>query len=127
MRKVNDGFPAEEAASNYLQRKGYLIISRNYHCRYGEIDIIALKAELIVFIEVKSRRGDMEAAFSSVSIRKRLKLIRSALHFIQNNPQYEKQCMRFDVIGAVDEKREGFFRLEHLEDAFRADGLEEYI
>ena len=124
---IKKGEKGEEAAAGYLQGKGYNILHRNYHCKYGEIDIIALYEEFIVFIEVRSRSNDLNAAFSSVSYRKRIKLIRSALDYITNNERFEKFCIRFDVIGIITDRKTGLYRITHLEDAFRVDDLDEYL
>ena len=118
---------AEVVSCSFLQRNGYVIIERNYRCPYGEIDVIAVKDQEIIFIEVKSRSRNMQTTFSSVSIRKRLKIIRSATTYIMENPQYDQHCMRFDVIGLIYHKKEQLFEIKHLEDAFRVDELEEYL
>ena len=47
----------EEIASRYLKRKGYKVIERNYRTRFGEIDIVARKGRVLVFVEVKGGRG----------------------------------------------------------------------
>lgn len=118
---------AEDASCNYLQNKGYVITARNYSCSFGEIDLVALKEQEIIFIEVKSRRNNMQSTFSSVSVRKRLKIIRTALHYIQENPQFENLCMRFDVVGLIYHQVSELFEIEHLPDAYRVDELEEYL
>lgn len=48
----------EEYAARLLEREGYRILSRNFHTRYGEIDLIAQKGEILAFIEVKTRAAD---------------------------------------------------------------------
>ena len=53
---MNLGAAGEKAAAKYLRRRGYRIVARNYRCRGGEIDLIALDADTIVFVEVKTRR-----------------------------------------------------------------------
>jgi len=49
---------SEDRASRWLQQRGYSLIASNYHCRFGEIDLIATKAFLLVFCEVKQRRSN---------------------------------------------------------------------
>ena len=55
-KKIGD--IGEEKAVEYLKKKRYRILDRNYRCRFGEIDIIAKYDDYIVFIEVKTRRGE---------------------------------------------------------------------
>jgi len=121
------GEQAEELSLLYLQNKGYRIITHNYRSRYGEIDIIVTKDEFIVFVEVKARSKDIAAAFSSVSIRKRLKLIRTALDFLVEHPEFSEHCMRFDVIGIIARDSDRRSYIEHITDAFRVEELEDYL
>ena len=57
--KVNVGRTAEEQAANYLLGLGYTIITRNYQIRGGEIDLIALDGNELVFVEVRWRKDDL--------------------------------------------------------------------
>ena len=58
MNKKLLGRAGEELAAKLLKLKGYRILRRNYYCRYGEIDIIAMKDGAVIFCEVKTRTGD---------------------------------------------------------------------
>lgn len=55
------GFNAESKAVRYLEKNGFKILERNFHSRFGEIDIIATKGQNLHFIEVKATNGDYEA------------------------------------------------------------------
>ena len=57
------GFDAEIKACKYLEKNGYEILDRNFHSRFGEIDIIAKKDEILHFIEAKATNGDYEAIY----------------------------------------------------------------
>jgi len=57
MTRRETGDRAEALARRYLEGQGYRILECNYHCRYGEVDIIALDGETLVFVEVRSKRG----------------------------------------------------------------------
>ena len=92
------GKSGEEIAANYLLKKGYNILFRNYHSQFGEIDIIALDKDTLAFIEVKTRSSNFETAFSSVSFSKQQKLTKTALDFMSKNYEYEDFLTRFDVI-----------------------------
>ncbi len=118
--KKNIGKSGEEIAAHFLQKKGYKILFRNYHSQYGEIDIIALDKDTLVFIEVKTRTSNFESAFSSVSFSKQQKLTKTALDFISKNYEYEDFLTRFDVIVILFDQREEY-RIKHLADAFLPD------
>ena len=118
--KKNIGKSGEEIAAHFLQKKGYKTLFRNYHSQYGEIDIIALDKDTLVFIEVKTRTSNFESAFSSVSFSKQQKLTKTALDFISKNYEYEDFLTRFDVIVILFDQREEY-RIKHLADAFLPD------
>jgi putative endonuclease len=92
------GKRGEEIAVSYLKKEGYRIRERNYRCPLGEIDIIALDGNEVVFVEVKSRKsddfGEPEAA---VDARKQAKLSRIALNYI-NEHNLNDRSARFDVV-----------------------------
>lgn len=86
----------EDAVCGFLVRHGYEIIKRNFTVRGGEIDIIAEKADIIAFVEVKTRTiGSMTSAEEAVDLRKQRLIIRTAQAYLQNAVQ-PLQC-RFDV------------------------------
>lgn len=86
----------EDAVCGFLVRHGYEIIKRNFTVRGGEIDIIAEKANIIAFVEVKTRTiGSMTSAEEAVDLRKQRLIIRTAQAYLQNVAQ-PLQC-RFDV------------------------------
>ena len=113
MSAREQGQRGENAAVQFLERKGYDIISRNFHSRWGEIDIIAQKGEVLCFVEVKTRTS---AAFGAprlaVDKRKQQHLIAAAQVFLQ---QSEACCeaLRFDVIECTPDG------VNHMQDAFR--------
>lgn len=86
----------EDAVCGFLVRHGYEIIKRNFTVRGGEIDIIAEKADIIAFVEVKTRTiGSVTSAEEAVDLRKQRLIIRTAQAYLQNVAQ-PLQC-RFDV------------------------------
>ena len=116
------GQSGEDLAADFLISNGYKIIIKNFPSAYGEIDIIALRKETLVFIEVKTRRtnnnlkSSHETALNSVSLAKRTKLLQTASIFLSQNPVYEHLPSRFDVITIVGWKNN--YQLVHLKDAF---------
>ena len=66
------GVAAEKAASDYLERAGLRIVARNWHCRYGELDIVARDGGTLVFVEVRQRRASgFGGAAASIDAAKR--------------------------------------------------------
>jgi len=117
------GDKGEAIAVKYLESHGYRIILRNYHSRYGEIDIIAELGEYIVFVEVKFRKSSLYGEPSqAVDYRKQEKLKKTALQYIADNELVDKD-FRFDIIevtatGAGAGEDTGEAALNHIENAF---------
>lgn len=89
----------EEKAINVLKQGGYQVLAQNYFSRYGEIDIIALYEQSLLFIEVKTRsKTGYGSANEVISKSKQSKIIKTALCFLENNPQYSDLACQFDVI-----------------------------
>ena len=112
------GQRGEELAARYLKRKGYELVAQNYRSRFGEIDLIVRKGELLVFCEVKTRKDDrFSAAREAVDFRKQRRIILTASRFLAaEGVEYPS---RFDVIEVY--LGEGIFarpRINHLENAF---------
>lgn len=94
------GSAYEQQVADWLVRQNLQIVERNYHCRGGEIDIIALDGKQLCFIEIRAR-STHRAALESVDLRKQQKTILAASVFLAGNPKLAKHVSRFDVI-AVD-------------------------
>jgi len=95
----NTGKQAEIAAVTFLQKQGYEIIAKNFLCKGGEIDIIALQKKQLVFIEVRFRKSTLfGGAAASVSRTKQKKVILAAQFFLQSHNKYACCVCRFDVI-----------------------------
>lgn len=115
-RKV--GNYGEDLAADFLQKKGYQIMHRQYRTRFAEIDIIARHGEYIVFIEVKYRRNLLFGyPRESVGPVKQRKIKQCALMFMAIELRKE-QDFRFDVIDIVDDSADGTFNITHIENAF---------
>lgn len=94
------GQQAEARTCEYLRAAGFLLVTRNYLCRFGEIDLIMKQGHQLVFVEVRYRRSDAwGSGADSVNQTKQRKLIKSALYFLQTNPHYHRFNGRFDVVG----------------------------
>lgn len=109
----------EDKAASYMKRHGYKIVARNCRYRQGEIDIVAEKNELIVFVEVKTRKNsDYAEAREFVTSAKQQRVIAAAQLWMQQN-DCEKQP-RFDVIEVYSLYGEKGLniKINHLENAF---------
>lgn len=109
------GVLGESYAENFLKEKGYIIVGKNYKNFFGEIDLIAKKEDLIVFVEVKSRRSMKYGhAFEAVNYKKQNKIYNTSLSYIQDRNLRDIQ-FRYDIIEVyVFEKIE----INHIIDAF---------
>lgn len=94
----NMGLWGEDKAVEFLKAKNYTILARNYHSRFGEIDIIARKQNTIIFVEVKTRKNTafgFPAEF--VDYKKQQKIMKTAQLYINDNFNAEFDY-RFDII-----------------------------
>jgi putative endonuclease len=113
----NLGQRGETLAAEHLRAKNYEIIARNWRCAYGEIDLVARKEDLLVFVEVKTRRSnDTESALASISTIKREKLIATVHHYLAGIDA-EEPLWRFDVI-AIAFRQNTVTAIDHVENAF---------
>ena len=93
------GRAGEEAAAIFLENKGMRIINRNYRHRGGEVDIIALDQETLVFIEVKTWSSyGIEALEQGLDVKKQRRIIETAKYFLTAHREYRYMAVRFDVI-----------------------------
>ena len=116
MATHNDfGIEGEAIAERYLTTKGYSILAKNYRFEKSEIDIIAKKENILIFVGVKART-DNRYGFpeEAISDKKKEKLMEGAeAYLLENN----LQCpIRFDVIAIT--KSANSIEIEHIEDAF---------
>lgn len=112
------GEAAEAQARQYLEQHGLRLLARNWRCRLGELDLVMLDADTVVFVEVRYRRhsawGD---AIESVNSRKREKLSRAAQLFLQQESRWAKYPCRFDVI-AINANGQAPAHLDWIQNAF---------
>lgn len=95
---VDKGKWGEELAATYLREKGYQIVFQNFYSKYGELDIVAKKRNLLVFIEVKTRTQNcFGTPAEAVDARKR-KHMTYAANFFMHRFGFQNVDMRFDVI-----------------------------
>ena len=79
----NNGNRAERLAAQFLQQRGLKLLQQNYHCRFGEIDLVMQDGDTLVFAEVRLRsRSDFGGASASINHAKQKKLVRAAQHYL---------------------------------------------
>jgi putative endonuclease len=104
----------EQTAAEYLQARGYTILARNLHTPHGEIDIVAGKDDLILFVEVKTRSSHSFAyPEDSVTRRKQAHMLSAAETYLEQHPE-SGETWQFDVI-AVEGQPGGKAQIEHFE------------
>ena len=111
----------EAQAAAYLRNKGYTIVAANYRCRMGEIDLVAQKSHVIIFVEVKLRKNsDFAEALEHVDRRKQERIKIAANLYLSEN-DFMDANVRFDVIEIYAPQGTQTKKLEihHLEDAFQ--------
>jgi len=110
------GHQGEQLAAAYLQSRGYSIITCNWRCAHGELDIVAHKDDTFVFVEVRTRRASStEEAFQSVNPHKQNRLQKLAYSYLSDN-HLQDVLWRVDVI-AVALPYRGQPVIEHVENA----------
>jgi putative endonuclease len=110
------GKEGERVAEQYLKKKGYKLVERNYRCAAGELDLIVLDRRVVVFVEVKTRTGQgFGSPLEAVEFRKQRKMIRAAQYFLSAKGLHQRDA-RFDVVGVSWPGIEPI--VEHIENAF---------
>jgi len=118
MDKKLIGKTGEDAVCRYLEERGYSIRARNYHSRYGELDIVASFGEYIVFVEVKTRADRRFAnPCEFVDGRKQDKIMKTSMIYMQKNEL--DSAMRFDVAEVICNKGK-IEEINYIENAFWA-------
>lgn len=98
----HSGKIGEDYAAALLESKGFVVIERNYHSRWGEIDIIARDDSYILFVEVKTRaEGSDSHPLEAVTRSKQKKIIKTALQYLSDHAEVAELQPRFDVVGII--------------------------
>lgn len=111
------GLRGEEKVADYLQKKGYTILVKNYRCKAGEIDIIARDGEELVFIEVKTRSSlRFGSPAEAVTPRKQRQITRTAQWYLSERQLFDVPA-RFDVITVLGADQANA-TIDHIDNAF---------
>ena len=113
------GKTGEDSASRFLAQQGYRILERNFSIPSGEIDLIALDRDTLVFVEVKTRTSDAYGAPElAVDSRKQARMTKAALAYLKRRKLHQMPC-RFDVVAITRTPEE---RIELIRNAFETNG-----
>ena len=120
MNRRSLGASGEDVAWEHLRRAGYALVAKNFRSRFGELDLVVEKDGVVVFVEVRSKRGDRYgSAFESVDWRKQRQIGRMAAEFLARR-RWTGRRTRFDVVAVEWQDAEA--RIDHLESAFELPG-----
>jgi len=118
--RQRSGRDAEGLAHSHLAAQGLRLLAQNWRCRCGELDLVMLDGDTVVFVEVRYRRHlAWGGALESVDARKRLKLIRTAQYFLQKESRWARHPCRFDVV-AISAGERAPDQLNWIRNAFDA-------
>ena len=114
----------ERFSESYLKKKGMKLITRNFNCRHGEIDLIMQDEQTLVFVEVRYRNNPgFGSALDSITPTKQKKIIKTAQYYLQTNSWTNHLFCRFDAFGIIgNDKQEANsasdYQFEWIKDAF---------
>jgi putative endonuclease len=112
------GRAGEDAAAAHMERLGYVVVARNHRTRFGELDLVCFGDGTLVFVEVKTRRGQ-GSPWDALGAQKQGRVRRMAASYlaeVADRPLAGE--LRFDAIGVVFDARARMVRLDHVEAAF---------
>jgi putative endonuclease len=113
--KIEEGNRGEEIAVKYLQDKGYKIIDRNFRLKGGEIDIVAVKDGILIFVEVKTRTSNQfGTGFEAITSWKIKSLIKSAYFYKATHRDLPEE-MRIDAVSIMVDNFSNSHSIEHIE------------
>lgn len=101
-KHLQTGRDAEARACAHLQHQGLLLLTRNYRCTQGELDLVMEHGPSVVFVEVRYRADDrFGSAADSVTLRKQAKVRAAAQHYLLLHPALAQRPCRFDVMAVA--------------------------
>lgn len=116
------GRHGEKLARRFLERVGHRIIAQNYRCPAGELDLITLDGETVVFVEVKTRRSEQaEDVERAVNSAKQRQLARVSRYYLTAVPAARQRPCRFDIL-AIVASPDGSTSIRHHPNAFAPPG-----
>lgn len=119
LKRKELGAVGEAAAEQRLKEQGFRLLARNWRCRTGEIDIIAMDGEILVFVEVRTRsgRGAFGTPLESVNARKQRQIIETSQVYMHQQRQQGRQ-VRYDVLAVQTDPTGVVLHIEQIRNAF---------
>ncbi|MEM6998872.1 MAG: YraN family protein [Pseudomonadota bacterium] len=118
-KKKNTGKLAEEFAATYLKKNNVRIVSKNYLCRFGEIDLIGIEKNILIFIEVRYRKNERYlSAVETIDQTKCNKIITTSKYYLNEYKKYQSYFCRYDVITITGDFQQPV--IEWIKNAFQA-------
>jgi len=111
--KLSKGKLYEDKAVDYLMKNGYKLISRNYSCKFGEIDAILFKNKEIIIVEIKGGK-EFPPPFFRINKNKLKKIILTFELYINENPKISYETVRFDVVSVTSSGSSSDFEFTHF-------------
>ncbi len=113
------GKQAEEIAANYLRNQKVELLTQNFHSRFGEIDLIGLDKEILIFVEVRYRKNEhFLAAVETIDQHKCRKIIITSEYYLNKHKKYQSHLCRYDVMTITGELESP--AIEWIKNAFQA-------
>lgn len=120
MSTYTRGQVGEEYVVHLLEKKDYKVLKRNFRYRAKEVDIISVKDNTLIFIEVKNwELMPLEDIGVAVNKAKRKKIIDVSKKFLMDHPEYNDYHIRYDIISLTDNMR----NIHHIQNAFMETGV----
>ena len=108
----------ERHAARLLVERGHEIIARGWRCAAGELDLVTLHGGELVFVEVRTRRGErLGTPEESIDARKAARLLALGDHFLAAHPEYDGRIWRIDLVALVLDAAGRIVRADHYENA----------
>jgi putative endonuclease len=126
-REPTLGEQGERQAARFLRRKGYKIVAARRKLRYGEIDIVAVDGQTVVFVEVKTRRAEIGVTpAEAVDPLRRRRLSRAAVAFLKGHSLLDYPA-RFDIVEVIWPEDSRRPTIRHHQNAFPAEGRGQFF
>ncbi|MDQ2652438.1 MAG: YraN family protein [Chloroflexota bacterium] len=119
MRTARQGLgdAGEHLARRQLEANGYTCLAEQWRCPTGELDLVMRQGDVLVFVEVKVRRGGLIEAEQAVTPAQQRRLLAAAQSFLMAHPEFQDLTWRIDILGITLDRGGRVTRVSHMENA----------